>query len=213
MDSGAGARSRSHHDLSHEKSSEERDVSDDIPGILKDAESKMTKTIEVTKEEFSTIRTGRANAAMFQGITVEYYGAPTPLNQLASLQFPEARTVIVTPYDKSSTGAVESALRASDLGVNPTNNGDNLRIVLPALTEERRKDYIKQAKSKAEDGRVAVRASRGTAKKAIEKLVKDKEVGEDEGSRAEKDLEALTKKFIEQVDEALAAKETELATV
>lgn len=188
-------------------------MSDDISSILKDAESKMTKTIEVTKEEFSTIRTGRANAAMFQGIEVEYYGAPTPLNQLASLQFPEARTIIVTPYDKSSMAAVETALRESDLGVNPTNNGDNLRVVLPALTEERRKEYIKLAKNKAEDGRIAVRGSRGNAKKAIEKLVKDKEIGEDEGARAEKDLEALTKKYIEQVDQALASKETELATV
>lgn len=188
-------------------------MSDDIPGILKDAESKMSKSIEVTKDEFTAIRTGRATAAMFQGIDVEYYGAPTPLNQLASLQFPEARTVIVTPYDKTATTAVESALRESDLGVNPTNNGDNLRVVLPALTEERRRDYIKLAKHKAEDGRVAIRGSRGNAKKAIEKLVKDKEIGEDEGTRAEKELEALTKKHIEQIDEALAAKETELATV
>ncbi|GAA1322184.1 ribosome recycling factor [Brachybacterium sp. NBEC-018] len=188
-------------------------MSDDIPGILKDAESKMSKSIEVTKDEFTAIRTGRATAAMFQGIDVEYYGAPTPLNQLASLQFPEARTVIVTPYDKTATTAVETALRESDLGVNPTNNGDNLRVVLPALTEERRRDYIKLAKNKAEDGRVAIRGSRGNAKKAIEKLVKDKEIGEDEGTRAEKELEALTKKHIEQIDEALAAKETELATV
>ncbi|MFC0676157.1 ribosome recycling factor [Brachybacterium hainanense] len=188
-------------------------MSDDVAGILKDAEAKMSKSVEVTKEDFTAIRTGRASAAMFQGIDVEYYGAPTPLNQLASLQFPEARTVIVTPYDKSAMQAVETALRESDLGVNPTNNGDNLRVVLPALTEERRRDYIKLAKNKAEDGKVAVRGSRGNAKKAIEKLVKDKEIGEDEGTRAEKELEALTKKFIEQVDVALAAKETELATV
>ncbi len=188
-------------------------MSDDIASILKDAEVKMAKSVEVTKEEFSSIRTGRANAAMFQGITVEYYGAPTPLNQLASLQFPEARTVIVTPYDKTAMAAVETALRESDLGVNPTNNGDNLRIVLPALTEERRKEYIKLAKNKAEDGRIAVRGSRGHAKKAIEKLVKDKEIGEDEGTRAEKDLEAVTKKYIEQVDQALDSKETELASI
>lgn len=188
-------------------------MSDDIPSIMKDTETKMAKTVEVTKEEFSSIRTGRANAAMFQGIVVDYYGAPTPLNQIASLQFPEARTVIVTPYDKSAMSNVETALRDSDLGVNPTNNGDNLRIVLPALTEERRKEYIKLAKNKAEDGRISVRGSRGNAKKAIEKLVKDKEIGEDEGTRAEKDLDALTKKYIEQVDQALAAKETELATV
>ncbi|MDO5630068.1 MAG: ribosome recycling factor [Mobilicoccus sp.] len=188
-------------------------MSDDIPGILKDAESKMTKTVEVTKEEFSSIRTGRATAAMFQGITVDYYGAPTPLQQLASLQFPEARTIIVTPYDKGAMSGIETALRESDLGVNPTNNGDNLRLVMPALTEERRREYVKLAKTKAEDGRIAVRGSRGNAKKAIEKLVKDKEIGEDEGSRAEKDLDALTKRYVEQVDQALEAKETELTTV
>jgi ribosome recycling factor len=188
-------------------------VSDDTASILKDAQAKMTKSVEVTKEEFTSIRTGRANAAMFQGITVEYYGAPTPLNQLASLQFPEARTVVVTPFDKSTTTQVESALRESDLGVNPTNNGDNLRVVLPALTEERRKEYVKLAKTKAEDGRVAVRGSRGNAKKAIEKLVKDKEIGEDEGTRAEKELETVTKKYIEQIDEAFSAKETELETI
>ena len=188
-------------------------MSEDIAGILKDAESKMHKSVDVTKDEFAAIRTGRASAAMLEGITADYYGAPTPLNQLASLQFPEARTIIVTPYDKSATGAIEEALRTSDLGVNPTNNGDNLRVVLPALTEERRKDYTKLAKNKAEDGRIAIRGSRGNAKKAIEKLVKDKEIGEDEGARAEKELEAVTKKYIEQVDAALASKEEELLTV
>jgi len=188
-------------------------VSDDTPSILKDAEDRMSKSVEVTKEEFTAIRTGRASAAMFQGITVEYYGAPTPLNQIASLQFPEARTVIVTPYDKTAMSGVETALRESDLGVNPTNNGDYLRVVLPALTEERRKDYVKLARNKAEEGRVSVRASRGNAKKAIEKLVKDKEIGEDEGTRAEKELELVTKKYIDQIDEALGLKETELETV
>ncbi|WP_058235525.1 ribosome recycling factor [Devriesea agamarum] len=184
-----------------------------IDEILLEAEEKMGKSVEVTKEEFSAIRTGRANAAMFQGITVDYYGAPTPLNQLASLQIPEARTVVVTPYDKSAMSVIETALRESDLGVNPTNNGDTLRIVLPVLTEERRKEYVKLAKSKAEDGRVAIRGSRGHAKKAIERLVKDGEIGEDEGARAEKELEALTKKYVEQVEVAFSAKETELATV
>ena len=188
-------------------------MSDDIPSILKDAEAKMRKSLDVTKDEFTAIRTGRASAAMFEGITVDYYGTPTPLNQLASLQFPEARTVIVTPYDKSSMGAVETSLRESDLGVNPTNNGDTLRVVLPALTEERRRDYVKLARTKSEDGRVAVRGTRGNAKKAIEKLVKDKEIGEDEGARAEKELEALTKRFTDQIDEALAAKENELETI
>src|SRR5699024_5409068 len=153
---------------------------------------------------------GRANAAMLQGITVEYYGAPTPLNQLSSLQFPEARTIIVTPYDKSALSGIETALRDSDLGVNPTNNGDNLRVVLPALTEERRKDYVKLACTKAEDGRAAVSGARGNAKKASEKLVKDKEIGENECSRAEKEPEALTEKFDDQIDEALGLKATEL---
>ncbi len=188
-------------------------MSEDTAGILKDAESRMKKSVEATKNEFSAIRTGRASAAMLEGITADYYGAPTPLNQLASLQFPEARTIIVTPYDKSAMSAIEESLRNSDLGVNPTNNGDNLRVVLPALTEERRKDYTKLAKTKAEDGRIAIRGTRGNAKKSIEKLVKDKEIGEDEGTRAEKDLEALTKKYTEQVDAALAAKEEELLTV
>lgn len=188
-------------------------MSEDTASILKEAEKKMAKSVEVTKEEFTAIRTGRASAAMFQGITADYYGTPTPLNQLAAFQFPEARTVIVTPYDKGAMAQIEEALRESDLGVNPTNNGDNLRIVLPALTEERRKDYTKLAKTKAEDGRIAIRGSRAHAKKAIEKLVKDKEIGEDEGTRAEKELEALTKKYTEQVDVALEAKEEELLTV
>src|SRR5699024_6323374 len=151
---------------------------------LKDAETKMAKSVEVTKDEFTTIRTGRANAAMFQGIMVEYYGAPTPLNQLASLNIPEARTVIITPYDMSALGEVQTALRNSDLGVNPTNSGDNLRVVLPSLTEERRKEYLKLARTKAEDGKGAVRGARGNATKASEELVRDKEIGEDEGTRA-----------------------------
>lgn len=188
-------------------------MSEDTGSILKDAEAKMSKSVEVTKEEFSAIRTGRANAQMFQGITADYYGVPTALNQLVSFQFPEARTVIVTPYDKTAMSEIEEALRNSDLGVNPTNNGDNLRVVLPALTEERRKDYTKLAKTKAEDGRIAIRGIRGNAKKAIEKMVKDKEIGEDEGVRAEKELDSITKKYVEQVDQALMAKEEELLTV
>lgn len=188
-------------------------MSEGTAGILKDAEVKMQKSVEATKNEFSAIRTGRASAAMLEGITADYYGSPTPLNQLASLQFPEARTIIVTPYDKTAMSAIEEALRNSDLGVNPTNNGDNLRVVLPALTEERRKDYTKLAKNKAEDGRISIRGTRGNAKKAIEKLVKDKEIGEDEGARAEKELESLTKKYIDQVDVALSSKEEELLTV
>lgn len=186
-----------------------------IDEILREAETKMKKSVEVAHEEFATIRTGRANIGMLSGITAEYYGTQTPLNQLASVQVPEARTMIITPYDKGAMREIEVSLRNSDLGVNPTNNGDTLRINLPELTEERRKDYVKLARSRAEDGKVSIRAVRGTAKKQMEALVKDKnqEIGEDEGARGEKSLETLTKKYTDQVDEALAAKETELTTL
>ncbi|MCI9887234.1 ribosome recycling factor [Micrococcales bacterium 31B] len=181
--------------------------------ILLEAEEKMEKAVENAKEQFSTIRTGRATAAMFAKIVVDYYGAPTPIQQVASFQFPEARTVVVTPYDKSAMSSLEEALRNSDLGVNPSNNGDVLRIVLPALTEERRKDYVKLARGKAEDARISVRNIRRSAKDGIDKMVKDKEIGEDEGARAEKELESITKKYVEAIDAVLHHKESELLEV
>lgn len=184
-----------------------------IDEILREAETKMKKSIEVAHEEFATIRTGRANIGMLNGITAEYYGTQTPLNQLASVQVPEARTMIITPFDKGAMHEIEAALRGSDLGVNPTNNGDYLRVILPDLTAERRKEYVKLAKTRAEDAKISVRAVRGTAKKQIESLVKQKETSEDDGARGEKNLETLTKKYTDQVDEALAAKETELTTL
>ena len=181
--------------------------------ILLEAEEKMERAVEVAKEEFAGIRTGRANSGMFSKIMVDYYGAPTPLQQLASFNIPDARTVLVNPFDKTAMALIEKALRESDLGVNPSNDGVAIRIVLPALTEERRRDYVKLAKTKGEEGRVSVRGVRRKAKDQLDKAVKDGEVGEDEGARAEKELEALTKRHIELIDSLLAGKEAELLEV
>jgi len=184
-----------------------------IDDTLLEAEEKMDKAIEVAKEDMATIRTGRANPAMFQKITVEYYGAPTPLQQLASFTTPEARTILITPFDAGSLGGIERALRDSDLGVNPSNDGRIIRVVLPQLTEERRKDYVKLARHKAEDARVAVRNVRRRAKEELDRIVKDGEAGEDDVMRAEKELEALTKRHVEAIDQVLAHKESELLEV
>ncbi len=184
-----------------------------IDDTLLEAEEKMDKAIEVAKEDFATIRTGRANAAMFTKIVVDYYGAPTPLQQLASFTTPEARTILVSPFDQSSLGNIERALRDSDLGVNPSNDGKIIRIVLPQLTQERRRDYVKLAKSKAEEARVSVRNIRRRAKEELDRIAKDGEAGEDEVARAEKELEALTKRHTDLVDQILAAKENELLEV
>lgn len=184
-----------------------------IDETLLEAEEKMDKAVEVAKEDFAAIRTGRANAAMFAKVFVDYYGAPTPLQQLASFQISEARTVLVSPFDKSAMTAIEKALRDSDLGVNPSNDGNVIRCVLPALTEERRREYVKLAKHKAEDGRISIRSVRRHAKEALERLAKDGEAGEDEVSRAEKELEALTKRHVDLIDSLLAGKESELLEV
>ena len=181
--------------------------------ILLEAEEKMERAVEVAKEEFAGIRTGRANSGMFSKIMVDYYGAPTPLQQLASFNIPDARTVLVNPFDKGAMALIEKALRESDLGVNPSNDGVAIRIVMPALTEERRRDYVKLAKTKGEDGRVSIRGVRRKAKDSIDKAVKDGDIGEDEGARAEKELEALTKRHTEIIDALLAGKEAELLEV
>ncbi|OKL52159.1 ribosome recycling factor [Buchananella hordeovulneris] len=184
-----------------------------IEEIMLEAEEKMDKALAVARSEFAAIRTGRANAAMFNSIEVEYYGAPTPLQQLATLNIPEARTVLISPFDRTATNEIMKAIRESDLGVNPSDDGQVIRVVLPALTEERRRDYVKLAKTKAEEARVSVRGIRRKAKEELERLVKDKEAGEDEVQRAEKELESVTKKHTDAIDEALAAKESELLTV
>lgn len=184
-----------------------------IEDTLKDAKTKMAKAVEATKEEFSTIRTGRANAAMFDGIMVEYYGAPTPLKQLASFNIPEARTIIVQPFDRNASQDIIRAITESDLGVNPTDDGKTIRIVLPALTEDRRKEYVKMAKTKAEDGRISIRSVRRKAKETLDAFKKDKIIGEDEVERGVKELENITKKFTDEVDKLLEGKESELMTL
>lgn len=184
-----------------------------IDDTLLEAEEKMDKAVEVAKEDFATIRTGRANAAMFSRIFVDYYGTPTPLQQLASFNVTEARTILIAPFDKSSMTAVERALRDSDLGVNPSNDGNVIRVILPALTEERRKDYVKLARTKAEDAKISVRNIRRRAKDELDRMIKDGDTGEDEVVRAEKELEILTKRHVDVIDTVLASKENELLEV
>ncbi|WP_343992376.1 ribosome recycling factor [Nocardioides dubius] len=181
--------------------------------VLAEADDKMGKSVEATREEFAAIRAGRAHPSMFNKITAEYYGSQTPLNQLASFSSPEPRVIIIAPFDVSSVPAIERAIRDSDLGVNPANDGKVLRCVFPELTEERRKEFIKVAKGKAEDGRISVRNVRRTAKQNLEKLEKDGEVGKDDVTGAEKRLDATTKKHTDAIDEMLKNKEAELLEV
>lgn len=184
-----------------------------IADIISDAEQKMAKAIDYAKEEFAAIRTGRAHPAMFSKLTAEYYGTPTPIQQLASFQVPEARMILISPYDKSAMSGIEKAIRDSDLGVNPTDDGNVIRVTFPELTEDRRKEYIRLARNKAEEARVSIRGVRRNSKDDIDQLVKDSEVGEDEAARAEKQLDAVTKKHTDQVDELLKRKESELLEV
>ncbi|WP_344735483.1 ribosome recycling factor [Nocardioides fonticola] len=181
--------------------------------ILNETDTKMDKSVDSTREEFAAIRAGRAHPSMFSKIVVDYYGSPTPLQQLASFTAPEARVILIAPYDQGAIGGIERAIRDSDLGVNPANDGKVLRCVFPELTEERRKEFIKVARAKAEDGRVAVRNLRRTAKQALEKLEKDGEVGKDDVTGAEKRLDGLTKKHTDAIDDMLKNKEAELLEV
>ena len=184
-----------------------------IDDILHEADSKMDKSVEAAREEFAAIRAGRAHPSMFSKILVDYYGTPTPLQQLASFTAPEARIIMISPYDINAMNDVEKAIRDSDLGVNPSNDGKVLRCVFPELTEERRKEYIKVARTKAEDGKVAVRNLRRTAKHGLDKLEKDGEVGKDDVTGAEKRLDGITKKHTDAIDEMLKNKEAELIEV
>ena len=184
-----------------------------IDETLFEAEEKMDKAVGVLRDDLATIRTGRATPQMFSKIVVDYYGAPTPVNQLATLTAPEPRMAIISPYDKASLTAIEKAIRDSDLGVNPTSDGNIIRVTFPQLTEERRRDLIKVARAKAEDGRIAIRNVRRHAKEALEALAKDGETGKDDVERAEKELEKTTHRYVESVDEALRSKESELLEV
>jgi ribosome recycling factor len=180
---------------------------------LFEAEEKMDKAVAVAKDDFAGIRTGRAHPAMFAKLTAEYYGTPTPVNQLASFHIPEPRMVVVQPFDKSSLGAIERAIRNSDLGVNPSNDGAIIRVVFPELSEERRREYVKIAHRKAEEGRVAIRNIRRHSKDALDKLAKNGDAGEDDVRRAERELDELTHTYVTQVDELLKHKEAELLEV
>ena len=184
-----------------------------IEETLLEAEEKMEKAVVVAKEDFAAIRTGRAHPAMFNKIVAEYYGTLTPINQLASFSVPEARMAVVTPFDKSALRNIEQAIRDSDLGVNPSNDGHLIRVVLPELTEERRREFIKVAKSKGEDAKISLRSIRRKAKETLDKAIKDGEVGEDEGRRGEKELDDTTSKYVAQIDELLKNKEAELLEV
>ncbi len=184
-----------------------------IDEILFEAEEKMDRAIIFAKEEFATIRTGRATAAMFAKIMIDYYGTPTPLPQMASIATPEPRMALIKPYDNSQLHAMEKAIRDSDLGVNPNNEGTQIRIILPQMTEERRRDMIKVARHKGEEAKVAIRNIRRKAKEELERLIKDGESGEDEVRRAEKELEDLTHKYVANVDELVKHKEVELLEV
>ena len=184
-----------------------------IDDTLLDAEERMEKAVEVAKEDFGGIRAGRANAQMFQKIVVEYYETMTPIIQLASITIPEPRMAIVTPYDKTSLGIIERAIRDSDLGVNPSNDGTVIRISIPQLTEERRKEFIKVARTKAEDAKVSIRNIRRKAKDELDRLAKDGETGEDDVNRAEKELDKVTNSYVARIDELLKHKEAELLEV
>jgi len=183
-----------------------------ISDVLAEAKEKMNRAVEVAKDDFATVRTGRANPALFQKILVDYYGTPTPLSQLAGLQNLEARTLVITPYDKSALKEIEKAIvNYPNLGATPTNDGNVVRVTMPELTEERRKEYVKLARAKGEDAKVAIRNVRRKAKDELDALLK--EVGEDDVARAEKELDAITKTYVEQIDAALKHKEAELLEV
>lgn len=184
-----------------------------IDEALFEAEEKMEKAVTVARDDLGGIRTGRANPGMFNRIVVDYYGSPTPITQIASINVPEARMVIVKPYEASQLNAIETAIRNSDLGVNPTNDGNIIRISVPQLTEERRRELVKQAKAKGEDAKVAVRNVRRKAMEELGRIQKDGEAGEDEVNRAEKELDKTTAKYVAQIDELLKNKEAELMEV
>lgn len=184
-----------------------------IDETLFDAEEKMEKAVSVAKDDLASVRTGRATPAMFSRVAVEYYGAMTPLNQLASINIPEARMVIIKPYDASSLRAIEKTIRDSDLGLNPSNDGQIIRIVVPQLSEERRREMVKLAHGKGEDARVTIRSVRRKAMEGLHRIIRDGDAGEDDVRRAEKELQQTTDRYVHQIDELVKHKETELLEV
>lgn len=180
---------------------------------MKQAEEKMKKAVATTQEEFAHLRTGRASPQLLDRVEVEYYGTKTPLNQIAGISVPEARQLVISPYDKSALSAIEKAIAASDLGINPSNDGSVIRLTFPQLTEDRRKELTRTAKERAEEGRIAVRNIRRHAKDEMERSKKDGEVSEDDLKRNEKDLQKLTDHYVAHIDELLNHKEKELLEI
>jgi ribosome recycling factor len=184
-----------------------------VDEALKQSDQKMQKAIEVTREEFSGVRTGRASPHLLQRLNVDYYGSSTPLQQLASFSVPEPRMLVIHPYDRNAMSSIEKAIMASDLGLNPSNDGSVIRLAFPQLTEERRKELTKLVRERAEHGRVAVRNVRRHTKEEIDKDIKDGKVGEDDGKRAEKELQKMTDKYVAEIDQMVERKESELMEV
>ncbi|MGB9779328.1 ribosome recycling factor [Caldanaerobacter sp.] len=180
---------------------------------LKDSEERMKKTLNILKSELATIRAGRANPALLDRITVNYYGTPTPLNRLATITAPEPRVLIVQPWDVSQIGEIEKAIQKSDLGINPVSDGKVLRLVLPELTEERRKELVKLVHKKAEEAKIAVRQIRRDANDLVKKMEKDGEISEDERKRREEEIQKLTDKYIKEIDKVVEAKEKEIMEI
>jgi ribosome recycling factor len=184
-----------------------------IDETLFDAEEKMEKAVSVAKDDLASVRTGRATPNMFARVVVDYYGAMTPLNQLSSINIPEARMAVIKPYDASQLRSIEKAIRDSDLGLNPSNDGQIIRVVIPQLSEERRREMVKVARGKGEDARVTIRNIRRKAMDELHRIVRDGEAGEDEVARAEKELQGTTDRYVHQVDDLVKHKETELLEV
>lgn len=184
-----------------------------IKDVIKDAADHMDKSVTALNHEFSTVRTGRASGSLLEKIQVEYYGVPTPLLQIASVGVPEPQLLVITPYDRSAMGAIEKAIQASDLGLNPSNDGQVIRLPFPPLTEERRKDLVKLCKHYAEEARTAVRNIRRNANDTLKKLEKDSEISQDDLHRAETEIQKITDSHIAMIDEALKRKEEEIMEV
>jgi ribosome recycling factor len=184
-----------------------------IEETLFEAEEKMEKAVSVARDDLATVRTGRASPVMFSKIMVDYYGSMTPLNQLASISVPEARMAVIKPYDVSQLRALERAIRDSDLGVNPGNDGTIIRVIIPQLSEERRRDMVKVARNKGEDARVSIRNIRRKAMEELHRISREGEAGEDEAKRAEKELQDTTDRYVHQIDELVKHKEAELLEV
>lgn len=184
-----------------------------LADLAKDAEQKMQKTVDATQHDFSTIRTGRANPSLLDGILIDYYGSPTPLNQVANISVPDSRQLLIAPYERNLVGAIEKVIKNSDININPVNDGSAIRLTIPPLTEERRKEFVKVLGRKAEEGKVSVRKIRQNANDQGKALVKKSEVSEDDLKRAQDGLQKLTDRYIVEIDRITKAKEAELLEV